>query len=666
MKKALLVVALALCLVMAGSALALADYYPEDIASASDLAAALNDVESGSAEASGHQVTLLKDVDLGSQGLKLTGDTITLDLAGHELSGAVSGNCDGVFGAIIEVGQHARLTLTDSQGGGLIRNTTGDLDNDGKMDGDGIHVKKGQFTMESGAVEATCDAVAGLEDAILTIKGGTLYGQANGLNVTYGSEATVVGDAGISGENAGVQVLSGATATIKSGRIHGDLYGVAVGSLEDHATSDIEATIQGGTITGDYGIYMDSGELYLEGGKIYGDTAGLVIYNYCEDSLMELSGGTIEGGYYGLYLRDFGDFDFKALLTDRFSISGGQYGLYSYEGDVEFSEVKSFSLEAGDGSMTIEDLPIVGLYMYEAQLDLNDLAEGAIEGEDAAVVILNKERGLAIDLNGSTVVKGGDPDYVRVTDLGYVSAFTTDDELEIDRMTIGSGGPGEGGVIVLRGHNISEKVVFGEDEAAKQEQIMAAVGAKQDIPYINGYPDGTFRDAGLITRAEAATMFSRALGRAVVNDSTGAYTDLPASHWAQGPITYMTKEGVLQGYPDGTVRPSGNITRAEFVAMVCRLKNLAGASTGAPYTDISSHWAAGWVNDAYQQGWLADFPAGEFQPDQPITRLEAVLILNRVLGRYAMSYQSLGTGFSDVPVSHPYYDAIMRAASIMY
>ena len=99
--------------------------------------------------------------------------------------------------------------------------------------------------------------------------------------------------------------------------------------------------------------------------------------------------------------------------------------------------------------------------------------------------------------------------------------------------------------------------------------------------YISGYPDGTFHGTANITRAEFATMLVRYMAASgQTRESVGnlQFTDVPASGaWYSHNVYTLAEYGLVSGYPDGTFRPNGNITRAEAVAMLCRLFGYTGA-----------------------------------------------------------------------------------------
>lgn len=84
---------------------------------------------------------------------------------------------------------------------------------------------------------------------------------------------------------------------------------------------------------------------------------------------------------------------------------------------------------------------------------------------------------------------------------------------------------------------------------------------------ITGYPDGTFRPTLSITRAEAAVIINNAFS---INAGSidRSFSDLKKGHWAEEAITNLTSNRLMNGYPDGTIRPGNEITRAEFAVML--------------------------------------------------------------------------------------------------
>lgn len=111
------------------------------------------------------------------------------------------------------------------------------------------------------------------------------------------------------------------------------------------------------------------------------------------------------------------------------------------------------------------------------------------------------------------------------------------------------------------------------------------------------------------------------------------FQDVANTHWAAPYIDQLSARKIIQGYPDGSFRPDGKITRGEVAAMLAKLLNLstpAGASVA--YVDVK---AGDWYDEAIaaitDAGIVKGYNNGEFRPNRSITRQEAAVILFNVL-----------------------------------
>ena len=89
--------------------------------------------------------------------------------------------------------------------------------------------------------------------------------------------------------------------------------------------------------------------------------------------------------------------------------------------------------------------------------------------------------------------------------------------------------------------------------------------------YICGYPDGTVKPERQITRAEVATIFYRLLqdeARENVWSRTNSYSDVASGAWYNSAVSTLTNAGILTGYEDGTFRPNQNIKRDEAMKII--------------------------------------------------------------------------------------------------
>ena len=118
------------------------------------------------------------------------------------------------------------------------------------------------------------------------------------------------------------------------------------------------------------------------------------------------------------------------------------------------------------------------------------------------------------------------------------------------------------------------------------------------------------------------------------------------------------------GYPDGMVRPQGNITRAEVATIFFRLLSEEtraelvkiaasfdekGADSDNPFEDGGNHWAAEYIALATENGWINGYEDQTFKPDQYITRAETMAVVNRVLQRLPRSKEDLLPGMITWP-----------------
>jgi hypothetical protein len=112
---------------------------------------------------------------------------------------------------------------------------------------------------------------------------------------------------------------------------------------------------------------------------------------------------------------------------------------------------------------------------------------------------------------------------------------------------------------------------------------------------------------------------------------------------------------------NGTFQPSAPITRAQFIAIAMRFaKSDAGAESS--FSDVSENaWYCAYVSGASRYGWVSGYSDGGFHPNEPITRAEVTVILNRMLGRTVDQNPSGETKFSDVPSGYWAYADILEA-----
>ncbi len=123
-----------------------------------------------------------------------------------------------------------------------------------------------------------------------------------------------------------------------------------------------------------------------------------------------------------------------------------------------------------------------------------------------------------------------------------------------------------------------------------------------------------------------------------------AFTD-EADIKAKDAVNMLTALGVIDGYSDGSFKPDGTVTRAEMAKMIFVVRNnsiddSAYANVASKLTDITNHWAKGYIKFCESQGIVSGKSATKFDPDAVVTGTEAAKML-LVLAGYEPSKAGL-------------------------
>lgn len=155
--------------------------------------------------------------------------------------------------------------------------------------------------------------------------------------------------------------------------------------------------------------------------------------------------------------------------------------------------------------------------------------------------------------------------------------------------------------------------------------------------YIIGYKDGYLRPYGTITRGEVATIFFRLLtdeARDKYWSQENNYSDCNKDLWCNNAISTLSNMGIIDGFNDGTFRPYGKITRAQFAKIAVGFFETTREEYQGYYTDVPEDaWFTEYVEAASRVGLIQGFEDGNFRPNQNITRAQACVIVNRTLNR---------------------------------
>ena len=159
-----------------------------------------------------------------------------------------------------------------------------------------------------------------------------------------------------------------------------------------------------------------------------------------------------------------------------------------------------------------------------------------------------------------------------------------------------------------------------------------------------GYPDNLFKPTRNISRAEFATMLIKGFNKENCASITNAFKDVPSGHWANNMIGQAVHENLMKGYPNGLFKPANPVTRAEVLcaiskAVTCDMDNCKAQEILSKYCDGKTvpSWAQIPIAKALEQGVLQNTPNPNIiAPFRDATRADVASMLQSA--RVALGY----------------------------
>ena len=152
---------------------------------------------------------------------------------------------------------------------------------------------------------------------------------------------------------------------------------------------------------------------------------------------------------------------------------------------------------------------------------------------------------------------------------------------------------------------------------------------------IRGTEPFTFSGESPVTRAMAVTMLYRAAS-APETDGENDFTDVPENSWFTPAVAWAARQGIVNGMGDGRFCPHMDITREQLAVILlryaaCAELSLPEATAQGPDAHTVSPYAAVAVGQAQALGILQGDPDGSIRPQDTVTRAECVTMLLRLL-----------------------------------
>ncbi|MFC5401379.1 S-layer homology domain-containing protein [Cohnella soli] len=150
----------------------------------------------------------------------------------------------------------------------------------------------------------------------------------------------------------------------------------------------------------------------------------------------------------------------------------------------------------------------------------------------------------------------------------------------------------------------------------------------------SGFPDGNFHPEGKVVRAELAAMINRAFK--YTKAAAGSFADVPSAKWYAADVARAQEAGYMQGDGKGLFHPESPVTRGEAAVVLARLLKLntssqVEAGKFADAKDMAS-WSRGAISAVVKAGIMKGYDGNLFKAAKPLTRAEAVVLLQRVRG----------------------------------
>lgn len=246
---------------------------------------------------------------------------------------------------------------------------------------------------------------------------------------------------------------------------------------------------------------------------------------------------------------------------------------------------------------------------------------------------------------------------VLVFSLAAVPAFAADAEVESSTSDTAYGQLHNGLLSEILSQIGIAAGTLSEDQASAMVDQLAATGKI------------SLTDSALLDVSTAAQLFYELMTEQAHKQydcSDNDFSDVPAGHWYTVAVSTLANVGAITGCGNGTFQPGKAITRAEFVTILAGIYG-ENTSKGMPFSDVGHSWYYDAVATAYANGWVSGYSDGTFCPNQTITRAEAVVILNSVLGRscdltYVQAHAQAALHFTDITPGAWYYADVIEAS----
>lgn len=182
--------------------------------------------------------------------------------------------------------------------------------------------------------------------------------------------------------------------------------------------------------------------------------------------------------------------------------------------------------------------------------------------------------------------------------------------------------------------NMTQPGAFGYRDVFKTTPGNEQIAALTKEGVLNGF-NGYFRPADTFTRAETVTVLSKLV--LFTEQSSIHYSDVKPGDWYAKQIQLLSTASIVKGFEDGSFRPTSAITLEQFSKILyetdrylgkdVEVQNIVAFKEMYRNAEHISSWALNGMAYAYEQGYLEELDLNNLQPNVPLKRRDAAVII---------------------------------------
>lgn len=165
-----------------------------------------------------------------------------------------------------------------------------------------------------------------------------------------------------------------------------------------------------------------------------------------------------------------------------------------------------------------------------------------------------------------------------------------------------------------------------------------------------------------VKREEVASIFMKILDEDFTKNisKSASISDVKSEAWSYDAVMTMVSSGFMKNQSGNNFNPRANATRGEIALILANFVKDEDAGEGQNFRDISQNEIAEAVKKVTSVGLMNGYPDGTFKPNDPVTRAQLIVVINKLLGKNISTTNQL-TKFTDVKETDWYYVDIQLA-----